>query len=102
MEPIGFFKSSDFLSGSIEEFNEHEMIDNKDRALKLLFDQNIPDNYMVWSDFFSDLVSKLYLYAEYKKAIKDILNRIRISTKDQVKKILEKKMTFYKKETRVS
>ncbi|QXF32021.1 hypothetical protein CE143_01650 [Photorhabdus luminescens] len=51
MEPVGFFKSSDFLSGSIEEFNEYEMIDNTDRVLKLLFDQDIPDNYMVWRDF---------------------------------------------------
>ncbi|WP_250151085.1 hypothetical protein [Photorhabdus akhurstii] len=52
MEPVEFFKSSDFLSGSIEEFNEYEIIDNKDIALKLLFDQGIPCNYMVWSDFF--------------------------------------------------
>ncbi|WP_391528353.1 hypothetical protein [Photorhabdus akhurstii] len=51
MEYIEFFKSSDFLSGSIEEFNEYEIIDNKDRALKLLFDQETPSNYMVWSDF---------------------------------------------------
>ncbi len=47
MEPIEFFKSSDFLSGSIEEFNEYEIIDNKDRALKLLFDQDVLGNYMV-------------------------------------------------------
>ncbi|MDB6375304.1 hypothetical protein [Photorhabdus bodei] len=51
MEPIEFFKSSDFLSGSIEEFNEYEIIHNKDRALKLLFDQDVPCNYMVWNDF---------------------------------------------------
>ncbi|RAX06790.1 hypothetical protein [Photorhabdus bodei] len=51
MEPVEFFKSSDFLSGSIEEFNKYEIIDNKDRALKLLFDQNIPGNYIVWNDF---------------------------------------------------
>ncbi|PQQ22424.1 hypothetical protein [Photorhabdus hindustanensis] len=51
MEPVEFFKSSDFLSGSIEEFNEYEIIDNKDRALKLLFDQDISGNYMVWNDF---------------------------------------------------
>ncbi|MCW7761195.1 hypothetical protein [Photorhabdus luminescens] len=50
MEPVEFFKSSDFLSGSIEEFNEYEIIDNKDRALKLLFDQDIPGNYIVWND----------------------------------------------------
>ncbi|CAE12619.1 unnamed protein product [Photorhabdus laumondii subsp. laumondii TTO1] len=47
MEPVEFFKSSDFLSGSIEEFNEYEIMDNKDRALKLLFDQGILGNYMV-------------------------------------------------------
>ncbi len=51
MEPVEFFKSSDFLSGSIEEFNEYEIIDNKDRALKLLFEQDIPGNYIVWNDF---------------------------------------------------
>ncbi len=51
MEPVEFFKSSDFLSGSIEEFNEYEIIDNKDRALKLLFDQDVLCNYMVWNDF---------------------------------------------------
>ncbi len=44
MEPVEFFKSSDFLSGSIEEFNEYEIIHNKDRALKLLFDQDVPCN----------------------------------------------------------
>ncbi|WP_391528370.1 hypothetical protein [Photorhabdus akhurstii] len=38
-------------SDSIEEFNKYEIIDNKDRALKLLFDQEIPSNYMVWRDF---------------------------------------------------
>ncbi|WP_238399099.1 hypothetical protein [Photorhabdus bodei] len=53
------------------------MIDNKDRALKLLFDQDIPDNYMVWSDFFSNLVSEFYLHKDYKKAEKDILNRVK-------------------------
>ncbi|MCW7550938.1 hypothetical protein OO184_24175 [Photorhabdus sp. APURE] len=47
MEPVKFFKSSDFLSGSIEEFNEYEIIHNKDRALKLFFDQDIPGNSMV-------------------------------------------------------
>ncbi|WP_391528358.1 hypothetical protein [Photorhabdus akhurstii] len=67
MEPVEFFKSSDFLSGSIEEFNEYEIIDNKNRALKLLFDQDVPCNYMVWSDFFSDLVSEFYLHENYKK-----------------------------------
>ncbi|MEK9495109.1 hypothetical protein V2H77_01255 [Photorhabdus sp. P32] len=54
MEPVKFYKSSDFLSSSIEEFNEYEIIHNKDMALKLIFDQNIPNNYMVWSDFFSE------------------------------------------------
>ncbi|WP_246550282.1 hypothetical protein [Photorhabdus caribbeanensis] len=67
MEPVEFFKSSDFLFGSIEEFNEYEIIDNKDMALKLLFAQDIPGNYMVWSDFFSDLASEFYLHEDYKK-----------------------------------
>ncbi|OCA52377.1 hypothetical protein Phpb_04509 [Photorhabdus namnaonensis] len=51
MEPVEFFKSSDFLSSSIEEFNEYEITHNKDRALKLLFEQDIPGNYIVWNDF---------------------------------------------------
>ncbi|MDB6375223.1 hypothetical protein [Photorhabdus bodei] len=67
MEPVEFFKSSDFLSGSIEEFNEYEIIDNKDIALKLLFVQDIPSNY------------------------KDILDRIKISTQDQVKEKMRKR-----------
>ncbi|MDB6375218.1 hypothetical protein [Photorhabdus bodei] len=91
MEPVEFFKSSDFLSGSIEEFNEYEMIDNKDRRLKLLFDKNIPNNYMVWRDFFSDLVSEFYLHEDYNKATKDILDRVKISTQDQIKENMRKR-----------
>ncbi|AWK40324.1 hypothetical protein GPY51_23230 [Photorhabdus laumondii subsp. laumondii] len=94
MEPVEFFKSSYFLSGSIGEFNEYEIIDNKDMALKLLFDQDIPCNYMVWSDFFSDLVSEFYLHEDYKKAEKDILDRIKISTQDQVKENIRKRKLY--------
>ncbi|WP_387493209.1 hypothetical protein [Photorhabdus sp. RM96S] len=67
MEPVEFFKRSDFSSSSIEEFNEYEVIDNKDRALKLLFDQDIPGNYISWSKFFSDRISEFYLHDDYKK-----------------------------------
>ncbi len=39
---------------------------------------------MVWSDFFSDRISEFYLHEDYKKAEKDILDRVKISTHDQV------------------
>ncbi|MEX0448122.1 hypothetical protein [Xenorhabdus sp. SGI246] len=52
MEPMIFFKSSDFLSGSSDELEGYEIIENKDDAIKLLFDQDVPNNYAIWGDFF--------------------------------------------------
>ncbi|AWK40306.1 MULTISPECIES: hypothetical protein [Photorhabdus] len=60
-------------------------------TLKLIFDQDIPGNYMVLSNFFSDLVSEFYLHEDYKKAEKDILDRIKTSTQDQVKEKMRKR-----------
>ncbi len=40
---------------------------------------------------FSDRASEFYLHEDYKKAEKDILDRIKISTQDQVKENMRKR-----------
>ncbi|WP_323855478.1 hypothetical protein [Xenorhabdus koppenhoeferi] len=52
MEPMIFFKSSDFLSGSSEKLEGYEIIEDKKEAVKLLFNQDVPGQYAIWDDFF--------------------------------------------------
>ncbi|MEK9495105.1 hypothetical protein V2H77_01235 [Photorhabdus sp. P32] len=94
MEPMIFFKSSDFLSGSSGKLEEYEIIEDKDDAIKLLFDQDVPSSYIIWGDFFSELVSEFYLHDDYKKAEKDILDRTRVSTEDYVKENIRKRKLY--------
>ncbi|MBD2812798.1 hypothetical protein ID853_18460 [Xenorhabdus sp. Vera] len=94
MEPMIFFKSSDFLSGSSDKLEGYEIIEDKEDAIKLLFDQDVPGQYAIWSDFFSDLISEFYLHEDYKKADKDILDRTIVSTEDYVKENIRKRKLY--------
>ncbi|WP_275365768.1 hypothetical protein [Xenorhabdus bovienii] len=66
MEPMIFFKSFDFLSGSSDKLEGYEIIEDKEDAIKLIFDQDVPSQYAIWSDFF--LIS--YLNFIFMKTIK--------------------------------
>ncbi|CDL81103.1 hypothetical protein [Xenorhabdus szentirmaii] len=94
MEPMIFFKSSNFLSGSSDNLEGYEIIEDKKDAIKLLFDQDVPSQYAIWSDFFSDLISEFYLHEDYKKADKDILDRAKVSIEDYVKENIRKRKLY--------
>ncbi|WP_274728861.1 hypothetical protein [Xenorhabdus bovienii] len=94
MEPMIFFKSFDFLSGSSDKLEGYEIIEDKEDAIKLIFDQDVPSQYAIWSDFFSDLISKFYLHEDYKKADKDILDRTKVSTEGYVKESIRKRKLY--------
>lgn len=94
MEPMLFFKSSNFLSGSSDKLEGYEIIEDKEDAIKLLFDQDVPSPYATWSDYFSDLISEFYLHEDYKKADKNILGRIKVSTEDYVKENIRKRKIY--------
>lgn len=94
MEPVRFFTSTNFLSGTTLTFPEYDVVLDKDDALKLLFSQDVPSDYLIWEDFFSSLISDLMVDSNYNSAQKNIMKRIKESTGDEVKNNIRKKKEF--------
>lgn len=94
MEPVRFFNSPFFLSGSNPISIENEVVTKKDEALRLLFSQDLPSGYLVWSDFISELISDLILDCNYKGAQEKITKTIRHETLDLQKDSIKKRKEF--------
>lgn len=93
MEPVRFFKEPSYLVGTDDKNSTYEVITDKDKALQLLFSQDVSSEYMIWDDFFSSLISEFILDAEYKSAQEKIINIIR-SESDDVKDAIRKRKQF--------
>lgn len=61
LEPVRFLASPRFLSGSKNaNFDTSvEIITDLDKALSLAFEQSVPDQYLIWQDFFEVINSEL-------------------------------------------
>ncbi|MBD2800048.1 hypothetical protein ID854_06140 [Xenorhabdus sp. M] len=94
MEPMMFFRSTDFLSGYSKKLEGYESINCKENALKVFFAQDLPEPYMIWSDFFSDLISQVYLHKDYEQADKNIPIRMNSSNEDDIKSAIRKRKLF--------
>ncbi|KMK81798.1 hypothetical protein [Pectobacterium brasiliense] len=94
MEPILFFKSPLFLSGSKIPLSKYNVITKKDDALRLFFNQDVPSDYCIWDDFFSCQVSDLILDKNYNLAQEDITKAIRVEGNDTLKETIRKRKDY--------
>lgn len=68
MEPMLFSRKPEFLAGSNGDVLNLENINDEKLAVHLLFDQQLPEQYLVWSDFFAEINSELFLNPLYKES----------------------------------
>ncbi|ELQ6126508.1 hypothetical protein R2255_003529 [Cronobacter dublinensis] len=68
MEPMLFTRKPKFLAGHGNNNFKVDYINDKKLALHLLFDQGLPKEFMVWSDFFAEITSALILHPMYKES----------------------------------
>ncbi|NUW65106.1 hypothetical protein HUZ94_16045 [Cronobacter sakazakii] len=60
MEPMLFSRKPEFLAGSNGDVLNLEKINDEKLALHLLFDQQLPEQYLVWSDFLPRLLPSYF------------------------------------------
>ena len=94
MEPMLFSRNPAFLAGSDVDVLKLENINDEKLALHLLFDQDLPKEYIVWSDFFAGLTSELFLNPLYKESQEAIKDQMMISKGDALKENIRKRKAY--------
>lgn len=94
MEPILFINDEKFLAGTREPLSQFDLIIDPEEAKKMLFEQELPDPYVHWGNFFSDLISDIVLDKNYKPAQKDVLEAANLLKKDTVKENIRKRKAY--------
>lgn len=94
MEPVFFINDSNFLSGTKEKVGTYELVQSQDEALTLIFEQNLPSEYMVWSDFFAQLINGLINNSAYKQSQEAIKVNVANTKKDRLKDNIRKRKAF--------
>ncbi|ELQ6152193.1 hypothetical protein ACT7BI_004281 [Cronobacter turicensis] len=94
MEPMLFSRKPEFLAGSNGDVLNLENIDEEKLALHLLFDQQLPEQYLVWSDFFAEITSELFLNPLYKESQEAIKKQMMISKGDALKENIRKRKAY--------
>ncbi|EOC1336418.1 hypothetical protein ACI09U_004228 [Cronobacter turicensis] len=99
MEPMQFSRKPEFLAGSNGNVLNLENIDDEKLALHLLFEQQLPEQYLVWSDFFAEITSGLFLNTLYKESQEAIKKQMIISKGDDLKENIRKRKAYLLKKT---
>ncbi|KZE24643.1 hypothetical protein [Cronobacter sakazakii] len=101
MEPMLFSRKPEFLAGSNGDVLNLEKINDEKLALHLLFDQQLPEQYLVWSDFFAEITSELFLNPLYKGSQEAIKKQMMISKGDALKENIRKRKAYLLKKKMV-
>ncbi|EGT4383731.1 hypothetical protein SMZ82_004276 [Cronobacter malonaticus] len=94
MEPMLFSRKPEFLAGSNGDVLNLEKINDEKLALHLLFEQQLPEQYLVWSDFFAEITSELFLNPLYKQSQEAIKKQMMISKGDALKENIRKRKEY--------
>ncbi|ELQ6223024.1 hypothetical protein R2320_004356 [Cronobacter turicensis] len=94
MEPMFFSRKPEFLAGSNGDILNLENINDEKLAVHLLFDQQLPEQYLVWSDFFAEITSELYLNPLYKESQEAIKKQMMIPKGDALKENIRKRKAY--------
>ncbi len=94
MEPMLFTRKPKFLAGSGNNNFKVDYINDKKLALHLLFDQDLPKEFMVWSDFFAEITSALILHPMYKESQETINDNMLLSKGDAIKENIRKRKAY--------
>ncbi|EOC1336449.1 hypothetical protein ACI09U_004273 [Cronobacter turicensis] len=94
MEPMLFSRKPEFLAGSNGDVLNLENINDEKLALHLLFDQGLPEEYIIWSDFFAEITSELFLNLLYKESQEAIKKQMMISKGDALKENIRKRKAY--------
>ncbi|MDO6409775.1 hypothetical protein [Pantoea phytobeneficialis] len=94
MEPVVFVNDALFLSGTNDPLGNYDVIADPKKARELLFEQNLDESYLNWSDFFSTLISDLILDKDYKNSQKDIMDNSKKLKSDALKDNIRKRKAF--------
>lgn len=94
MEPIFFINDAIFLAGTNEKINQYNLSQSKEEALNLLFEQNLPNEYIVWGDFFAEQVKKLMASDIYNEAQEAIKSNTVDAKGDRLKDNIRKRKAF--------
>ena len=94
MEPVIFINDALFLSGTNDPLLNYDVVLDPEKAKGLLFDQNLSDPYLNWSDFFSTLTSDLILDKDYKNSQKEIMDNAKKLKGDVLKDNIRKRKAF--------
>ncbi|EPH6764033.1 hypothetical protein ACS0ON_003638 [Cronobacter dublinensis] len=93
-EPMLFSRNPEFLAGSDVDVAKLETINDEKLALHLLFDQDLPKEYIVWSDLFAEITSELFLNPLYKESQEVIKDQMMISKGDALKENIRKRKAY--------
>ncbi|SHO59241.1 hypothetical protein [Vibrio quintilis] len=96
LEPALFIDCDKYMSGAKKIITNIEVIDDQHLALQLLFEQEVPNGYGIWSDFFSDLVSSIILDKNYKFFQEEITNEVRLIKGNNSKNSIRERMKYLK------
>lgn len=94
MEPMLFSRKPEFLAGSDGDVLNLENINDEKLALYLLFEQQLPEQYLVWSNFFAEITSELFLIPLYKELQEAIKKQMMISKEDALKENIRKRKAY--------
>ncbi|WP_312689909.1 hypothetical protein [Kosakonia sp.] len=94
LEPIFFSYDPSFLGGTQENLGSYEVIKNYHEALRLLFDQDVSAPYVVWDDYFSDIISAISIHQKYNEAQQIIKNAVAEKKADVLKENIRKRKAY--------
>ncbi|ALB53214.1 hypothetical protein AB8W28_15125 [Cronobacter universalis] len=94
MEPMLLSRKPELLAGSNGNVLNLENINDKKLALHLIFDQQLPEQYLVWTDFFAEVTSELFLNPLYKESQEAIKKQMMISKGDALKENIRKRKAY--------
>lgn len=94
LEPIVFSETERFLCGSDKIVNDYQITTDRNFALRLFFEQNLPEQYAVWLEFITDISQHIFDSSKYRES-KDFIKTQMRSNSSGINKEAIKKRKLY-------
>lgn len=94
LEPVAFSETKGFLYGSDNIVNDYQIITDRNLALRLFFEQNLPEKYAVWSDFLTDISQHIFDSSKYRESKDFIKTQMRSNQSGINKEAINKRMLY--------
>lgn len=96
LEPISIAFTEKFLNGTTKELLGYQFVNDYRQALDLFYEQNIPEGYVVWHDFWEEYTSYIYENPKFQQAQQHIVDKINLLFTNSEKRAIQSRLSYLK------